>query len=227
MGYENYGYTRVTVGYKYNYLSEDNKLMFDEWFDYAEDFIDNGYAKVGTYYGYNLIDEDCNFVFNDWYDCVYYEYQYPDIFKVEKNGKYAIISNNGVQLTKWYHFIGGFGQYGVARVSESGVGFNLVRVDGEIALDDWYDEIDGQTFFGVCLARKGDKYNFIDVNTGKPRFKTWFIKARPFRYGAKKTFVRYFDKNTGEDVETYMDAEGNTYGESPFSTSNNIIGKIE
>ena len=139
MGYENYGYTRVTVGYKYNYLSEDNKLMFDEWFDYAEDFIDNGYAKVGTYYGYNLIDEDCNFVFNDWYDGVYYEYQYPDIFKVEKNGKYAIISNNGVQLTKWYHFIGGFGQYGVARVSESGVGFNLVRVDGEIALDDWYD----------------------------------------------------------------------------------------
>lgn len=224
IGYENYGYTRVTVGDKRNYLSEDNKLMFDEWFDYAEDFTNNGYAKVGTYYGYNLIDKDCNFVFNDWYDSVY-DYQYKDIFKVEKNGKYAIISSNGVQLTKWYDFIDAFGQHGVTRVYEKGVGWNIVKIDGKIALDDWYDGINGESYFGIYLAKKGDKYNFIDVNTGKPRFKTWFTHANPFRYGSSRTFVGYFDKNTGEEVETYMDAEGNTYGDSVFSDK--IIDKIE
>jgi len=226
MHYEKCGYTVVLVGNKYNYLSENNELMFDEWFETAEDFEDNGYAKVSTYYGFNLIDKNCNFVFNTWYDHVTnFDGPYNLAIAV-KNSKMNYLKKDGTTLSKkWYDVVSNFNSKGVARVFDHGLGWNIINSEGDLVCDQWYDGIKLSISLNLSTVNKNGKFNFIDNDTGKPLFRTWFDEIiRPFStiyQGYQRARVIYYDANLGEKVTSEIDPNGNVYFE------NKIIGKIE
>ena len=45
--YFQYGYARISLNRKYNWISRDYRLVSPEqWFDYADDFNENGYSIV-------------------------------------------------------------------------------------------------------------------------------------------------------------------------------------
>ena len=89
-------FTRVqrVTDRKYNLITADGKLLFDEWFDWI-DYFNDGFAKVQrTYEKYNYIGKDGKLLSNEWFK---YVYDFNDGFgEVQRtNGEWAKIDKNG------------------------------------------------------------------------------------------------------------------------------------
>ena len=80
---------------KYNFITEDGKLLSDEWFENAHSFHD-GLAKVQrSYKQYNFINKQGKFLSNEWFN--YLDDFFIDGFaRVQRtNGELAKIDKTG------------------------------------------------------------------------------------------------------------------------------------
>ena len=83
---------------KYNFIGEDGKLLFEKWFDWAEDFKE-GLARVQRANGdWNFIGEDGKLLFDEWFEYVYdfkdglalVERTNGESCKIDKTGKIVV-----------------------------------------------------------------------------------------------------------------------------------------
>ena len=84
---------RVTDN-KFNLITEDGKLLSDEWFEWV-DYLHDGLAKVQrTYEKYNFIDKNGKLLSNEWFKWVYdFNNGFAEVKRT--NGEWAKIDKNG------------------------------------------------------------------------------------------------------------------------------------
>lgn len=79
---------RFIVKSKYNYLTEDYKLLSDIWFSKAESYFKNGYSIVKkTDFQTNILDENGNFMLDEWYYDIERIYYSKNLFLITKQIK--------------------------------------------------------------------------------------------------------------------------------------------
>lgn len=89
-----YGFERVTLHNKWNYLDyKINKLLSNQWFDWACNFTEDGFALVELNDEYNYIDKNGNFLSEQWFKKAYeFRHGFADVVL---NGKWYEIDKNG------------------------------------------------------------------------------------------------------------------------------------
>ena len=95
-----YGYARVELNKKWNFINKNDEIISDKWFNFVGNFQD-GYAQVKLNNKWNLINKDGEIMSDKWFDTLYYfEYGYA---KVKSNNKWNIINTDGEFLSdKWF-----------------------------------------------------------------------------------------------------------------------------
>lgn len=89
-------FTRVqrVTDRKFNLITEDGKLLSDEWFEWV-DYFHDGFAKVQrAYEKYNYIDKNGKLLSNEWFK---YVYDFKDgLGEIQRtNGEWAKIDKTG------------------------------------------------------------------------------------------------------------------------------------
>lgn len=95
-----YGYARVELNKKWNFINKNDEIISDKWFNFVGNFKD-GYTQVKLNNKWNLINKDGEIMSDKWFDTLYYfEYGYA---KVKSNNKWNIINTDGEFLSdKWF-----------------------------------------------------------------------------------------------------------------------------
>ncbi len=92
------GFSIVELNGKYNYLSEDNKLLSNKWFDIAEPFSED-YASVAINRKWNFIGTDGEYLSDQWFD---YVTPFANGYaKVSLNKKWNMIDTKGELRNIW------------------------------------------------------------------------------------------------------------------------------
>ena len=89
------GFARVERGDTlYNFIDKDGKLLFNEWYEWVDDFFE-GFALIQREDKlYNLINTNGKIISNEWFEWVNcFEYGFADVERT--NGEQAKIDKNG------------------------------------------------------------------------------------------------------------------------------------
>ena len=131
--YINEGLSIVVLNSKYNFINKNGEIMFEQWFEYVDDF-DEGFAGVElNHKGWNFINQNGEIISKDWYTTVRY---FKDGFAgVYLNGKgWNFINQNGEIISeRWYDEVSDF-YNGFAHVHYKGKRYKL---DGNGVLYDY------------------------------------------------------------------------------------------
>jgi hypothetical protein len=215
------GISRVNLSMTYNYLTPQNRILCDDWFEYAGAFSE-GYGLVTTKYGDNLVDVNGEYLFDKWYENL--GAMSEGRVKVMGNGKkWNYMRKDGSVISQeWFDEADNF-EEGCARVFKFDLGYNLLDHEGNILCDKWYKKISYPSCGLRLLFNEGRLFNFLD-NHGKLRFKTWFKRATSFCEDTGQAYVTLNKvDDSGEYPSCYIDTEGNIE-EQPYSK---LKGKIE
>ena len=192
---EEYGLRRVYLNNKYNFIDDENKLLFDRWFDFA-DYFKEGFALVKLNRKYNFINTEGQIAFNQWFDGVG---NFMNGFaKVRLNDKYNFINTEGqIAFNQWFDYAERFHE-GFATVQLNNK-WNFINTEGRILSNQWFDDTWGfsEGFAGVRL---NDKWNFINTE-GQIAFNQWFDIVWPFSKGVSEVILNGKGYN--------LDKEGN------------------
>lgn len=215
-----YGINRVSLCMLRNYITPQNKILCDDWFEYAGEFSE-GYGLVTTKYGDNLVDVNGNYLFDKWYEKLYGISE--GLIKIQGNGRMCnYMRKDGSLISKEWFDVGDNFEDGCATVFKFGFGYNIIDHEGNLLCDNWYKKI-SYLSCGLRLVFNDGHFNFIDKN-GKLHFKTWFKHATNFseETGQARVTLETVD-STGENPSCYIDTEGNIE-EQLYSE---LKGKIE
>ena len=118
---------RICINGKENLL-HGRKLLFDQWFEYLDDFHD-GFARVKLNRKYNFIDTKGNILADQWFD--YVENFHDGFARVKLNRKYNFIDTEGnIRFDQWFDYVYDFHD-GFAWVSLNGYE-HLIDTKGNI-----------------------------------------------------------------------------------------------
>ena len=118
---------RICINGKENLL-HGRKLLFDQWFDYLDNFHD-GFARVKLNRKYNFIDTKGNILADQWFD--YVENFHDGFARVKLNRKYNFIDTEGnIRFDQWFDYVYDFHD-GFAWVSLNG-SEHLIDTKGNI-----------------------------------------------------------------------------------------------
>ena len=118
---------RICINGKENLL-HGRKLLFDQWFDYLDNFHD-GFARVKLNRKYNFIDTKGNILADQWFD--YVENFHDGFARVKLNRKYNFIDTEGnIRFDQWFDYVYDFHD-GFAWVSLNGYE-HLIDTKGNI-----------------------------------------------------------------------------------------------
>ena len=93
---------RICINGKENLL-HGRKLLFDQWFDYLDNFHD-GFARVKLNRKYNFIDTKGNILADQWFD--YVENFHEGFARVKLNRKYNFIDTEGnIRFDQWFDYV--------------------------------------------------------------------------------------------------------------------------
>ena len=132
VGYEVDGLKIISLNGKYNFLTNDNRILSSLWFDDANVF-DHGYAKVKiTKKGFNLLKKDGTLALKDWaWDIGEFLHGVARFIVLEKGTNY-IREDGKILLDKYVY--GGSGFYnGYANIRETeNSASHTINRDGKI-----------------------------------------------------------------------------------------------
>ena len=174
---EEYGLRRVYLNNKYNFIDGENKLLFDRWFDTAENF-NEGFARVKLNGKWNLMSAEGRILSNQWFDDT--GNFMAGFAAVQLNNKWNFINTEGRILSnQWFDNVWPFFE-GFAGV-ELNDKRNFINTKGQLLSKQWFDAaLDfSEGFAKVKLNRK---YNFINTE-GQIAFDQWFDNVRIFSEG--------------------------------------------
>jgi len=181
---------RIKLNGKWTFIDNEGNIQDKIHTDEIESFT-NGYAKIKENGKVNLIDKNYDIISKDmWFDRIGF-FSCGCAFVV-LNKKYNFIDEKGRLLSDiWFDDVCSFNESSVNRgivthVKQGGK-WNLMRTDGSLVCDKWYDNIwklfISDRFYAV---RENDKENYIDDN-GKPLCKDmWFDDIYHFSEGVAK-----------------------------------------
>lgn len=156
---EQYGFRRVYLNRKFNFINGENKLLCNRWFDYVWRF-NEGFAEVKLNGKYNFINTEGELLSKQWFE-------YVGDFKeglapVSLNHKWNYINTEGQILSKqWFddmgHFKDGFAK---AQLNDK---WNFINTEGQILSKQWFDNV---TSFndGFAEVFLNDKWGKIDTD---------------------------------------------------------------
>lgn len=128
----------------YNYITEDGRFLSEEWFVYAKEFSNGRGIVTMVNRKMNFIDQDGDFVFENGVDGL------TDITNgysvITYNGRKNLVDVNGQFVSeKWFDYVYPMHFSGYAKVvirpSQYKNKYNLLSVDGDLALEEYVDEI--------------------------------------------------------------------------------------
>ena len=133
------GIAVVKLNNKLNLIDTNGKLVYQQWFDWIDNFNEDGIAKVNLNNKYNLIDINGNFLSKQWFSYIY-EFE-NGIARVDLNNKCNLIDVNGNLLSKqWFDGIGNFDKNGFVIVMLN-MKYNFIDTNGKLLSQQWFDYI--------------------------------------------------------------------------------------
>lgn len=166
----------------YNYVSEDGTFLSEEWFLYAKDFSNDRGIVTMVNQKMNFIDRDGDFVFENGVDGL------TDITNgysiITHNRKRNLVDVNGQLVSKkWFNVVFFMQECGYAKVcmavGEHEYKYNLLSKDGEIALNEYVDEITSPSTTNPNLFTiknnlfTGEKFNLFNAAEGRLTLDPW------------------------------------------------------
>ena len=176
-----FSYRRVKLNKKYSILTSDNKLLFNKWFYWLDDFHEGFAAVQGSNRLYNFIDKNGNYLFNKWFNFLgNFNEGFARVKRsallcnfIDKNGKYL--------FNEWFTWLDHFHE-GFAAVQRSDKLWNFIDKNGNYLSKEWF--YNAYSFIeGFAIVQRSDKlWNFIDKN-GNYLSNEWFNVAYSFNDG--------------------------------------------
>ena len=153
----NDGYAKVTLNNKWNFITRNNKLLSDTWFDGVYNFS-NGCAGIWLGGKFNFIDTYGEFISDTWFEDIG---DFSDGYaKVKLNNKWNFINRNNKLLSDiWFDWVYTFSD-GYAKVNLNGK-WNFINTDGKIISNIWFDKIQ---YFVNGHVMLNNKWYVIDTN---------------------------------------------------------------
>ena len=139
------GFARVkrSTDKLWNFIGEDGKFLYNEWFNWADYFNKDGFVRVQRTNGkWNFIDKDGKILSDEWFDWVDY-FNKEGFAKVQrKDGKWNFIDANGKIISnEWYRYVDYF-QDGLAVVRRSDYLWNFIDANGKILSNEWFYSVE-------------------------------------------------------------------------------------
>ena len=162
------GFAIIQLNGKWNFISQEGKIISNTWFDYVFDFSD-GFAVVVLNRKYNFINIDGKLLNDTWFDEIPV---FKDGFaRVKLNRKYNFINQEGNLLSDiWFDDVSNFIE-GFARVKLNNK-YNFVNTEGKLLSDIWFENT-SDFKDGFARVKLNGKWNCINTE-GKIISVTWF-----------------------------------------------------
>lgn len=154
-----YGFAKVELNGKYNYITKESKLLSNQWFDWA-DYFEDGFARVYINRKYNYITKEGKLLSNQWFD---FADDFEDGFaRVELNGKYNYITKESKLLSnQWFNWVDYF-RDGFAQVRLNGK-WNFITEEGKLLSNQWFDGV-GVFKDGFAMVKLNGELRKIGTN---------------------------------------------------------------
>ena len=132
---EEYGLRRVYLNGKYNFIDGENKLLFDRWFDTAENF-NEGFARVKLNGKWNLMSAEGRILSNQWFDDT--GNFMAGFAAVQLNNKWNFINTEGRILSnQWFDDTWNFSEgFAIVRINYK---YNFISTEGQLLSKQWFD----------------------------------------------------------------------------------------
>lgn len=144
------GCARVSIDGKWTYIDTSGKYLIkdesERWFEDCRDFTD-GLGVVSMNSKQTFIDTSGRYLIKDenrrWFDYIGLSFC-EGFIEVRKDGLATYMDRNGEYLIKnekcrWFDKCGCFGN-GIGKVMDGNGKFNYVGKDGNLVLDNWFDD---------------------------------------------------------------------------------------
>ena len=190
------GYIIVKLNKKYNVINTDGDYLFDNWFDYIGEKLNEGnYVIVKSKNKFNFININGNneYLLDKWFDWISNFDDESGFAAVEENKKGNYINSKGEYLLdEWfdetYSFKNGYAKVAIKEENDDYEydeyededddnkyisKYNFIDIKGNIIFDEWFDRIDDLKN-GYFKVKLNERYNFINSNC-EYLSKDWFL----------------------------------------------------
>lgn len=168
LGAFNDGLAPIQLNEGWNYIDENGNILTEKIYGLCKSFK-NGFGIVQSSLGhyYSIIRRDGTRINNVWYTSIdlYNEYHNEFIARVEKNGNYNILKNDGTVIPEFWSISYGpiLTEYLVTACDELTKKWYVYFINGQKATNEVFDDCYGCNKLYLIMARGGSKY-FIDKN---------------------------------------------------------------
>jgi hypothetical protein len=194
------GLSYVQLDNKINFLTQNNKILCDQWFDICDKFVENFAGVYLKNKGWNFINTEGKLISNQWFDIVN---NFSNGFaRVEKDNKWNLINTECKLISdQWFDYAGNF-YHGFAKVILNGKGQNFLNTQGKLISNQWYDEVN-RFYNGFARVYKKHMGNFINTKGQLITPNQWYDKMWDFYNGFADVVI------TG--TEYMIDTKGRLY----------------
>ena len=153
------GFAWVELNGKCNFISQEGKLLSDQWFDKCSVFRE-GFIAVSLNGKWNFIDREGRFLSDQWFGgCGNFSEGFA---RVRLNGKHNFINQEGRFLSdQWFDWCGDFSDgFAIVGLDDK---WNFISQEGRLLSDQWFDNC-GSFSDGFAWVKLDDKKYRIDTN---------------------------------------------------------------
>ena len=138
VGKFHYGFARVSLNDKWNFITQENNFISKQWFDDVKDFQE-GFAVVELDLNFNFINQKGELISRQWFD---YVKDFQEGFAVIRlDEKYNFINYKcGLISNQWFDYADMFYE-GFAVIRLDGK-YNFINQDGKLISSQWFDYAD-------------------------------------------------------------------------------------
>ena len=177
-----YGYTRVKLNGKYNYVTKDYKLLFNQWFDSLGDFYD-GYAAISVNDKENFINQKGELISDQWFDSVRtFDDEHAFVY-LSQYGWNAINTKGQYMFKEWFKNMSAL-RYGYFRVQKNDGKYYVVDSSGNLITKQGFVSIYSFNKLGISIVEdelEDGRYYYNAINTkGELISDQWFSEIDSF-----------------------------------------------
>jgi len=192
---------------KGNFIDKNEKFLFDTWYTYEEHIFTNGMAKLKNEEGLNnFIDINGKLLFRNWYSIP--EPFIGNYIKIENGkGQFNYIDKNEKVLNDdWYSYIEYYQAYNVFKVKADNEQYNLLNMQGEALLPEWYDNVLFMSKDKIRVRKDGKQ--MCMTFDGTPIFKEAYDQIQDFDMSAGLILVANKTNNSNKEKWSIVGPDG-------------------